>query len=859
MMQEIHAVTYREMKNYILPFFWQHHEDEKTLREYMKVIDEANIKAVCIESRPHPDFCGDGWWHDLDIIFDEATKRDMKVWILDDSHFPSGFSNGELKGKYPNLHRKFITYKEVTNIKDSKFEAYDEYKAVPPHKKTKVEEFMMEDYELLPGDICKGFVAVSKDAKTVRKVSDQEYLNGEWTIYGIYETYNRGPHRDYINMCDQKSVKLFINTVYESHYAHYKKYFGNVLEGFFSDEPEFGNGHLYEKGKRINEMDDYPFSDEVEGELRGLWGDTYLENLSLLFINIEDQQRLIEARIQYMDVITKAVERDFSYQIGDWCRNHNVKYIGHIIEDNNEHSRTGSSLGHYFRSLKGQSYAGIDDIGGQLIPHMEDAIIRSKFTGSIRDGVFYHFTLGKLSSSAANIDPLKKGNSMCEVFGAYGWQEGVYLEKYIVDHLMVNGINHFVPHAFSPAPFPDPDCPPHFYAHGNNPQYRHFGELMKYINRICELISNGKMIRKVAVLYHGEADWTGLPYMSEDVVTRALTEAHIDFDIIPSDVFTDKDYEYEIKNAKLYISLGEYDAIVLPTYPVIRETVVHALNQFVKEGGLVYAVDKLPQFIIGGDQKENLQATKVTLDEMLSNLSGLQEVRLTGESTMIKHLHYEGSQSVFYFVNEGKDTYKGTLTIPYVKNPVIYDAWQNKLYTFEFTTDGITMNIPIELESRKSLIIVDGNYKKPIEKFGINPVFKENMLLTTFKRSVCTGKGYPHFKEEKEVTLPDIVENDYPKFGGYIRYYTEFVLDTQSAILKIDGLLEGVEVILNGIHLGIQIQPTYIYDLSNALRKGNNKLEIISATTLERFVENKQSDAVPTNTLGIQGKVEVLY
>ena len=90
-MSELHALTKDNTGNYIFPFFWQHHESEDVLRTYMKVIDEANIKAVCIESRPHPEFCQEGWWHDLDIIFDEAIKREMKVWILEDSHFPSGY------------------------------------------------------------------------------------------------------------------------------------------------------------------------------------------------------------------------------------------------------------------------------------------------------------------------------------------------------------------------------------------------------------------------------------------------------------------------------------------------------------------------------------------------------------------------------------------------------------------------------------------------------------------------------------------------------------------------------------------------------------------------------------------------
>ena len=42
--------------NYIMPFFWQHGEEEQVLREYMGVIHDCGIGAVCVESRPHPDY-----------------------------------------------------------------------------------------------------------------------------------------------------------------------------------------------------------------------------------------------------------------------------------------------------------------------------------------------------------------------------------------------------------------------------------------------------------------------------------------------------------------------------------------------------------------------------------------------------------------------------------------------------------------------------------------------------------------------------------------------------------------------------------------------------------------------------------
>ncbi|MBQ5390519.1 MAG: hypothetical protein IIU58_06400, partial [Clostridia bacterium] len=49
-------------ENYILPFFWQHGEDAETLISEIDAIFDSGIRALCVESRTHEDFCGDGWW-----------------------------------------------------------------------------------------------------------------------------------------------------------------------------------------------------------------------------------------------------------------------------------------------------------------------------------------------------------------------------------------------------------------------------------------------------------------------------------------------------------------------------------------------------------------------------------------------------------------------------------------------------------------------------------------------------------------------------------------------------------------------------------------------------------------------------
>jgi len=46
--------------------------------------------------------------------------------------------------------------------------------------------------------------------------------------------------------------------------------------------------------------------------------------------------------------------------------------------------------------------AGIDNIGGQVLPQGEETEMMSP-TGGKRDGMFYHYALGKLGASAVAI------------------------------------------------------------------------------------------------------------------------------------------------------------------------------------------------------------------------------------------------------------------------------------------------------------------------------------------------------------------------------------------------------------------------------------------------------------------------
>ena len=49
-----------------------------------------------------------------------------------------------------------------------------------------------------------------------------------------------------------------------------------------------------------------------------------------------------------------------------------------------------------------------------------------------------------------------------------------------------------MPHAFDDF-FPDRDCPPHFGADGNDPQFAGFTQLMHYVNRAAHYLYGAEM------------------------------------------------------------------------------------------------------------------------------------------------------------------------------------------------------------------------------------------------------------------------------------------------------------------------------------------------------------------------------
>lgn len=834
-------------ENYILPFFWQHGESEQVLREYMGAISACGIREVCVEARGHQDFAGPGWWKDMDVILDEAKNRGMRVWILDDAHFPTGQAAGRMKYAATGLRKQYLNAVcvEVSGPLPQAQVMVEELTA-PKEGEPYFEDdslFAVTAVRMLEGDLLSEEILDLTD-KVQDGVLEWDVPEGMWRIFILYLTRNGVGDPEYINMLDEASCHVLIEAVYETHYERYGHEFGKTIAGFFSDEPCVGNtrGYLFDESIGRKNMP-LPWSSQMPQLLRERLGEDYPVKLTALFGKTGSQGFRAKVRYAYMDAATRLIEKSFAGQLGSWCSEHNVEYIGHIIEDGNMHSRLGCSQGHFFRAMRGQHMSGIDDIGNQVVPGGAYTRRLSRIAPEV-EGTFYHYELGKLGSSLAHIDPKKKGRALCEIFGAYGWSLDTETMKYLTDHFLVRGINRFVPHAFSPKEYPDRDCPPHFYAGGKNPQYEGFGELMRYMNRMCHLFNHGIHRAMAALLYHGEAQWAG-ECMFDQTAVRELLDHQIDLDIIPADVF-DPEQGYPVEfDQTLKINGEVYETLVIPQAEFLPEKVLEFAVKAAKTGFPVIFLEQFPLGSCDGSGAQNRWSEQLQeagcvclpVTELSAYLRGrgIWDVEILPEAPQVHYYHYIRDGISFYMLqNENMvQTFEGELRIREAGKILQYDVMENRIYP---PVEGTEHSVMLTLQPGESTVLLVG---EGVEAHGDCRAFfscEKKILETEWTVSAAPAAKEPAFEVVFQTSRLENFGKHRRDFSGYIRYETDLNWDAPlhgNEYLELSGVYGNVSVFVNGKKQGLRIAPPWRFPLEG-LKQGKNLLCIQVATTLQR-------------------------
>lgn len=802
-------------KDYVTPFIWLHNEDDEKIIAEIDHICECGIKSICLESRTHEEFCREDWWSDVALIFRECEKRDIKVWILDDKHYPTGYANGIFKKKYKHLRPYGITeyhvdvagpVKDGSVITDGWINCNLEYATMPrPDDIGEDEIVAVLALKHIPNSDKYSEIIDITDGLSDGMVYF-DLPEGEWRIVLAVKT-RCGIAERVMACCDMlnpETTDLFIKEVYEQHYDRFSEYFGNTFCGFFSDEPCFQNNtrDAFSPDMGVPYVH-YPWHDKLKDmvdvkSIAGLWFD--IENVS------------DKIRYSYMDVISREYQKNFVDKIGDWCRAHNVMYIGHIIEDNNVHAKTGNGTAHYFRGLNGQDMSGVDVVLHQIVPGLTECSNAGFVSYKHMKNEFFNYYLAKLGASLAHIDEKKKGRALCEIFGAYGWAEGTKIMKYLMDHMLVRGINYYVPHAFSPID-EDDETPPNFYDYGKNPQFGYFINNMKYLNRMCYMLSDGKHIPTCAILYDAENHWLNKDFLPLEKIAKELYDNLLDYDIIPAD------YLGRIKDGSLN---GEkYNVLIVPYAEVIPQEVADELK-------------KTDIRIITVSEKEwdspfefeNVPLSK--LAEYMRN-NGFYDVESDYEGKHLKYYHYNRNNAEIYmFVNEDiNNTIDATVNLSAYNGGeyIEYYGFENKAVVKTGDASGIDISLP----PYHSLMIIFGDVETDgIGKYEEKEYINEREITTEYEISI-KGRSEDEFKPYKTADkLFNVTgRGELPFFSGHIKYEAEIELEKKDYVLDLGAVGEAAQVHLNGEYIGEKQIPPYSFEISKDRISDKNELTVI--------------------------------
>ena len=841
--------------NYLFPFYWQRGDHRDRIPAQIARIFESGCRALCVESRPHPDFCGEGWWRDMDVILDECARRGMKVWILDDKRFPTGYANGLVESKYPDLAQRTLVERHVDVMGPAPGTAM-----VAPRTREGDVPLGVRAYRRAPGGgqrLCGDPVDLSGRVRD--GLLRWDVPEGCWRVFWFWRS-RRGISPGRIDPLSRESCAVLLEAVYEPHFAHYGDRFGSVVAGFFSDEPQFHDWlvgeHLHDGGLYTYSVGQeglaLPYSDALAARMSESLGEDAAARFGELWYESPDSPRV---RLAYMDAATSLYRENLSLQLGDWCRAHGVEYVGHVIEDMNAHGRLGYGPGHYFRAMAGQDMGGCDIVLHQVLPGFGDYPHTASALGGCVSPDFFHCVLPRLAASAAHQSPRMRGRAMCEVFGAYGWAEGAPTMRWLLDFLLVRGINRFVPHAFSPS-FPDPDCPPHFGAEGRDPQLDGFGALMRYANKAAHLLEGGRRVVSAAILYHAEAEWmAGVGRaMLDEVPARALSDAHLDYAIACADALLDP--ATTLRDGNLRIGDECVPVLVVPGAPFLPPRVCARLRELAAAGFPVLFVDAVPEACADFGRA----VSPAGLAAAVRAAAGGPDVEIEGGFPLVRVFHLVRNRAdVYMFFNESPDRRAETRVRLRASGDFARLRLLEDVAESGSAPDGV---LELDLLPGQSEIVVFGSRAGlPPERA---PAAETRVLHPRFAVSVSDADDPAAFRPLLETEeLFDLAAPDRdPSFAGKARY--AFAIDVPPDEPDADWTLDlgrvgqTARLTVNGTDAGIRVAPPYRFRLGGRLVPGRNELVVETASTLARRLRDDLSFYMQLPPEGLLGPVSLL-
>ncbi|MBI4429857.1 MAG: hypothetical protein HY562_12150, partial [Ignavibacteriales bacterium] len=318
----------------------------------------------------------------------------------------------------------------------------------------------------------------------------------------------------------------------------------------------------------------------------------------------------------------------------EWCEANGVLFTGHLLFEEwlRMHARCEGNI---FQHLKHMHIVGVDHLYPKIGTEKEPD---------------QHVAL-KIASSAAH--HFKSNRLLCESMGGTYWDCTLERMKWILNWEYVLGVNLFNNHGYhySIEGERKRDWPPsQFYHHT---WWKYYDRFTSYATRLSHLLSGGRHVAKVLVLYPLNSIWTNyVPQRRNPVgdliesdfnyLTDTLLRLHYDFDYVDEDTLSGA----KIGNKSIRIADESYSVLIIPPMTHMQKSAFAVVRRFIKSGGSVIADSLLPAELL--DARRNGVAREV------KSLFGADPVQLRAdfeqgrkEKSSVFHRNTKGNIFVF--------------------------------------------------------------------------------------------------------------------------------------------------------------------------------------------------------------------
>jgi hypothetical protein len=299
----------------------------------------------------------------MKVVVQEAKKRGMKLWLQDESDYPSGFAGGKIRQQYPQLGMQGI----LADIRVRVAPGQTLTMPVP------ADTLGIMALETARDQTLHNVVPIPVPANGQLKwtVPNEGSTPNEpsysWEVVFVRHIYVSSPTRNFnredgtrakdgyytlIDYLDAGATRTFLKITHETYRQAIGDEFGKTVLGFFGDEPDYS-------------IAGSPWTPKLLEEFQARKGYDLKPYITQFFAGkLSDEAQ--RAKADYWDVWSGIFQNTFFGEQADWCNKYNIEYLVHL-----NHEETMTSLvrseGDFFRDMRRVGVPGIDNLS-QLLP-----------------------------------------------------------------------------------------------------------------------------------------------------------------------------------------------------------------------------------------------------------------------------------------------------------------------------------------------------------------------------------------------------------------------------------------------------------------------------------------------------------